>query len=133
MNLVILFIIHGLITLAAGIVLIAAPEVIPETVGISIPPDSYLICYLLGTAEIALACLSFFGAQLTDRKALKLISVTFVVFHFLTAVIEVYAYARGVKSGILVNVAFRILICLLFLYYGVIANTGPVQQKKNGK
>ena len=37
--------IHALVTLAAGIVLVAAPRAIPSAVGIAIDPGAYLLCF----------------------------------------------------------------------------------------
>ena len=48
----ILFIAHGIVTAAAGIVLIAAPALIPSTVGIALPTSANLLPYLLGGVEL---------------------------------------------------------------------------------
>ncbi len=61
MNLKILLLIHAIITLAAGIVLVVAPTIIPQTVNIKIAPDEYLLCYFLAAAEFGIAYLSFFS------------------------------------------------------------------------
>jgi hypothetical protein len=119
MNLSRLLIIHAIITLAAGIVLIAAPELIPQTVNIRITKEQYLVCYLLGGAEIALAFLSFFARELTDLKSLRLISVTFIVFHAATAMVELLAFMSGTSEKVLVNVLLRQIFIVLFWYYGI--------------
>jgi hypothetical protein len=102
MRLVKLLIIHGVITLAAGVVLILAPGAIPGAVGVEVPASADLVPFMLGAAEIAVAVLSFGAAQLTDRQALRLISVVIIVFHGSTAVVEAYAFFRAAsapKSG----------------------------------
>jgi hypothetical protein len=51
----ILFVIHGFITLAASIVLVVAPSLIPGMVGIHLDPSANVLAYLLAGAEFGLA------------------------------------------------------------------------------
>jgi hypothetical protein len=111
--------IHAFITLAAGIVLIALPAYIPESVGISLHPGAYLLSYFLGAAEIALAFLSYYGRNLTDAKSLRLICLTLIVFHATTAAVEVYAFTQGTSAKIWINIAVRLTVVFLFWYYGL--------------
>ena len=117
MSLRALLLIHAAITLAAAIVLVAAPPLIPSTVGIALSSDAYLLCYLLGAAELAVAYLSFAGSRIAEPNALRLIVSTIVVFHLATAAVELYAFTRGVSGRILANVALRVIIVLLFTYH----------------
>ena len=114
-----LLIIHWLITFAAGIVLIIAPTAIPKTVDIDISSNEYLLCYFLGAAELGIAFLSFFGREIEDKKALRLISSTFIVFHLATGALETYALTQGISSKIISNIPLRIIIASLFWYYGI--------------
>lgn len=117
----ILLLIHGLITLAAGIVLIANPPLIPETVSIDINPQQYLLCYMLGAAELSIGFLSIFASKLKEGvwTSLRLISLSFILFHLMTGALEIWAYKNGADSKILINLLARILISILFGYYGV--------------
>ena len=117
-----LFIIHSLITLGAGIVLIVTPQLIPGTVDIHLEKNSYLICYLLGATEIALAFLSYFAKNISDLNALRLISLTFIVCHAVTAIVEVYAFLQGLSASVWANVALRLVVIFLFWYYGLHKN-----------
>jgi hypothetical protein len=119
MNLHRLLTIHALITFAAGVVLIAAPGLIPGAVGVHVPQDAYLVCYLLGAAELAVAFLSFAGRNLRQREGMRLVTLTMIVFHGCTAAVEVYAFARGVHAGIWANVALRGAVIALFVRYGL--------------
>lgn len=119
MNLKRLLLVHAIITFAAGIVLIVSPKIIPKTVGIEISTSQNLLSYLLGTAEIALAYLSFCARKISDIKGLRLISTTFIIFHALTAVVELIAFNQGLNVKILANVLLRILIVFLFFVYGI--------------
>ncbi|QFU89846.1 hypothetical protein [Amycolatopsis sp. YIM 10] len=110
---------HGLITFAAGVVLIAAPGLIPGAVGVHVPADAYLVCYLLGAAELAMAFLSFAGRNLRQSDGIRLVALTMIVFHGCTAAVEIYAFARGVHAGIWVNVALRVAVIALFFRYGL--------------
>jgi hypothetical protein len=50
-----LLMVHGFVTLAAGIFLTVAPGLIPRTVGIHLETSAYLVAYLLAGAEFGLA------------------------------------------------------------------------------
>jgi hypothetical protein len=109
---------HALVTFAAGVVLIAVPELIPAAVGVHITPDTYLMCYLLGAAELAVAFLSWSGRTLHQPDAVRLATRTMIVFHGCTAVVEAYAFTRGVHAAIWANVALRMAVIALFIHYG---------------
>ncbi len=117
-NLRILFAVHAALTFAAGVVLIVAPELIPSAVGIHIELGAYLICYLLAAAELSLAVLSWGGRTLSDEKALRVIVLVCIVLHASSAVLEIYAFAKGVSAAIWGNIALRAVIVFLFAYYG---------------
>ena len=122
MKLKTLFIIHSVITAAAGLVLIISPDLIPATVGIELQSGQHLLCYLLGASEIALAFLSWFAAGLTDEKSLRLICYTFILFHSVTAMAELLAYSQGLTPKIFANVVLRALIVFLFYMFGIRRN-----------
>jgi hypothetical protein len=111
----VLFIAHGVVTLAAAVVLAVLPAAIPATVGIAIDPEAFLLSYFLAAAELAIALLSFGAAWLTDVPALRLIVVVFIVFHLSTAVLEVvFASFTAVSPVLLANIAIRIAAAALF-------------------
>ena len=118
MNLNRLLLVHAFVTMAAGVVLLVAPAVIPGTVGIQLNPTANLLCYLLGAAEISLAVLSYFARNLANGQARQLVCLTFIVFHGLTVLIEIYAFTEGLSFCIWANVVLRVLIIGLFIYYG---------------
>lgn len=115
----VLLIIHALITFAASTVLVIAPTAIPKSVNINIASNEYLLCYLLGAAELGMAFLSFLGRTIEDIHALRIISSTFIVFHCATGVLETYALIQGISSKIVFNIILRIVIAVLFWYYGI--------------
>ncbi|MBA3674953.1 MAG: hypothetical protein H0W75_08375 [Chitinophagaceae bacterium] len=117
-----LLLFHAIVTLAAGIVLVVAPSLIPQTVNIKIAPNEYLLCYFLGAAEFGIAYLSFFSRTIRDKSALRIISITFIVFHATTGVLELYSLLQGMTSKIIGNIFLRIIIVVLFYYYGVYQN-----------
>ncbi len=110
--------IHALVTLAAGLVLIISPGAIPATVSIHLSPDAYLLCYLLGAVEVSIAVLSYYGARLTDALARRLLCLTFVVLHSLTAGVELYAISQGASARLWGNIVLRVVVTALFSYYG---------------
>lgn len=119
MNLQKLFFLHAVITLAAGIVLMVVPAFIPATVNINITPNEYLLCYFLAAAEFAVAYLSFSSRKIKDKYSLRIISISFIVFHTTTGLLEAYALMQGVSSKIVGNIVLRIIVVILFYYYGV--------------
>jgi hypothetical protein len=64
----ILLVIHGFITLAASIVLVVAPGLIPSVVGIHLDPSADVLAYLLAGAEFGLAVLSFGASRVADFR-----------------------------------------------------------------
>lgn len=119
MTLRLLFTIHAILTFAAGVVLVAAPGVIPGTIGIHIEPTAYLLCYLLAAMEFGVAALSWGARTITDAKALRTIVTTCIVVHAVSGLLEVYAFAGGVSGAIWGNVALRALAVALFAHYGL--------------
>lgn len=98
------FVVHGLITLAGAIVLTVFPTAIPSAVGIHLERPEYLLAYLVGAAELAVAVLSFGAARLTDRAALWLIVLTFVVLHGFSGILDlVYMAVTDVNGTIIAN------------------------------
>lgn len=116
------FILHGIITAAAGVVLIVAPQAIPAAVGIALPPGANLVAYLLGAVEIAVAVLSVAAAWITDGVAVRTIALVFVIMHVVTALVEVLAIVQGASGLVWANVAFRVVVAGVF---AVIAGRGP--------
>jgi hypothetical protein len=112
----ILLVIHGFITLAASIVLVVAPGLIPRVVGINLEPSANVLAYLLAGAEFGLAVLSFGASRVADFRALRLIVWSLIAFHGCSGVLEVYAYAQGADVAIIGNVAVRVVIVILFAY-----------------
>ena len=110
----ILFIVHGIVTAAAGIVLIVAPALIPSTVGISLPAAANLLPYLLGGVELGVAVLSIGAARLRDAAAIRLIAISLAVLHGATAVVELLAIAQGADPFLWGNVALRVVVAVLF-------------------
>lgn len=119
MNIRKLLLIHAFITLCAGIILFFSPAAIPGTVGITITPEQYLLCYFIGAGEFSIAYLSYFSAKLKDKKILHFIVSSLIVYHFSTLVFEVYAYVAGIViATIFFNAALRVIIISLFVYFG---------------
>jgi hypothetical protein len=108
----VLFIAHGVVTLAAAVVLAVLPAAIPATVDIGIDPEAFLLSYFLAAAELAIALLSFGAAWF---PALRLIVVVFIVFHLSTAVLEVvFAGFTAVSPVLLANIVIRLAAAALF-------------------
>jgi hypothetical protein len=110
------FLVHGVVTLAAAVVLAVFPKAIPATVGISIRTNEYLLSYLLAAAELCIGALSLAAVRLRDPRAVRLIALSFAVFHGATAIFEVvYTLAEGASTVLLANIVVRIIAAIIFL------------------
>jgi hypothetical protein len=118
----ILLIIHAIVTLAAGIVLIAVPALIPKTVNIDLAGDQYLLSYFLAAAELGIAYLSFQSRKINDKYALRVIIMSFIIFHAATGLLELYGLFQDVSPKIIGNILLRVVIVILFYYYGIYKN-----------
>jgi len=113
-----LLIIHGVITLAAAIVLTVSPGLIPRIAGVRLAPNADLLAYLLAGAEFGIASLSFGGARLSDPRALRVMAGACIVFHATSALLETYAALRQIGNQLLVaNIVGRVAIVLLFVWF----------------
>lgn len=60
--------------------------------------------------------LSIGAARLSDPGAIRLIAASFVVFHGVTAVLEVvYLAMQGVSAVLVANVVVRLIACAVFV------------------
>ncbi len=112
-----LLVVHGFVTLAAAVVLVVAPRLIPSAIGVHLDPSTYVVAYLLAGAEFGLAVLSFGGSRLTDPRALQLVVWSCIAFHATSGVLEVYAFVQGASVGILGNVFTRGAMIAIFAYW----------------
>ena len=84
--------------------------------GITLERPDYLLVYLVGAAELAVAVLSFGATRLTDRAALGLIVTTFVVLHGASGVLDlVYMGVIGPNATIIANAVLRFAVVAVFL------------------
>jgi hypothetical protein len=107
---------HGLITLAAAVVLVVFPRAIPSMVGITVTRPDYLLVYLLAATEFAVAVLSFGAIRITDRAALGLIVMTLVVLHAVSGVLDiVYMALTRLDGTLIVNTVSRLAVVTVLL------------------
>jgi hypothetical protein len=118
----IVFVAHGLITLAAAVVLVVAPGLIPSTVGIVLPPGGELLAYLLAGCEFGVAVISLLAATISDGLAIHVIAVGFAALHVATGILEVVALAGGADPFLWGNVVVRVIATVVF---GIIAFRPP--------
>ena len=108
---------HGIVTLAAAVVLAVFPAAIPATVGIELSREGFLLSYFLAAAELAIGVLSIGAVRVTDRRALTLILDVFILFHLATAGLEViYLGLTGMDTVIVVNVVIRVAVSAAFVF-----------------
>ena len=119
MNLRTLLLIQAFATLATFITIIISPSLIPQSFDIKITPNQNLLPYLIGAAELSLAYLSFIGTKTKNIHALKIICNFFIAFHFATALVCFYAIVQGASLTLIGNIAFRLIMVVMFYYYGI--------------
>lgn len=119
----IILIVHAIVTFLAGLVLVISPELIPKMVNVSISKNQYIICYFLAACEYAIAYLSFKTTILKDFDAIKIILISFIIFHLATAILEVLALQNGVSKVLILNIVLRIIISFLFFIFGILRLT----------
>lgn len=113
----VLLIMHGVVTLAAAVVLAVAPANIPATVNITLEQQGFLLSYFLAAAELSIGLLSLGAARLSDRAALRLIVAALVVFHLATGALEILYISFTTASGtLLFNVVTRFVAAALFVF-----------------
>jgi len=110
----IVFVAHGVITLAAAVVLVVAPGLIPSTVGIELPPGGELLAYLLAGCEFGVAVISLLAATVSDGLAIHVIAAGFAALHLLTGILEVVALAGGAAPFLWGNVVVRVIATVVF-------------------
>jgi hypothetical protein len=112
----VVFALHGLITLAGAVVLMAFPRAIPSMVGITITRPDYLLVYLVAAAELAVAVLSFGAIRITDWAALGLIVTTLVVLHATSGVLDVVYMALTQPNATMIsNTVLRFAVVAVLL------------------
>lgn len=116
----IVFVVHGVVTIAAALLLAIAPGVIPATVGIPIDPQVFILAYFLAAAELCIGLVSFVAARIDDVVAVRLIAMSFAAFHGATALLEVvYLITQGMSVVLVINLVVRLIVCALFLWIGM--------------
>jgi hypothetical protein len=81
-------------------------------------PPAYLLAYLLAGAEFGIAFLSFGGSRLADPRGLRLIAGGCIVFHAMSALLELYAVSGQMGNHVLLaNIVARMVIVALFVYF----------------
>jgi len=110
------FRLHGLITLAGAVVLMVFPRAIPSMVGIAITRSDYLLVYLVGAAELAIAVLSFGAIRIADWAALRLIVTTLVVLHVASGILDiVYMALTQPNATMISNTVLRFAVVTVLL------------------
>jgi hypothetical protein len=94
-------------------------------VGIHVDRSGYLLSYLLGSSELALAALCLLARALDDARSLRVIVITLITFNATAAMGAAYAFVQGVNRAILLNVVLRAVMIALLLPHGLKRSEGP--------
>ena len=111
------------LTFVAFALLVVRPKMLPDGVGVYVDPSGYFLGYMLGAAESGLATMTFLGRRITDRQALRAISLACIVFHLCSAAVLIVTFANGGSDfplGLWANVVIpRFGIAALCAYFGL--------------
>jgi hypothetical protein len=118
-----LLFINGLFTAIGGILLIFLPNQLMQIFGIQLPQKDFFIDYLLGVTSISFAVLSFSSMKLKDRSGLKIIALSFLVFHAAEALVGIYEFTNGFTPVVLGNVGVHVIFSVFFWYSGLNKNS----------
>ncbi len=120
MTLARLLLVNALFTLVGGFILFFVPHQIMSLVGVHTEPGTDFVYYLLGASALSLAVLSYGARTLTDARSLRVVALTCLAFHALSAGVGVYAFAHGLSAAVWVNTLIHIIFAVLFVYYGFV-------------
>jgi hypothetical protein len=129
MNLKRLFLIQAVATFGTFLLIFINPIAIPQSLGLQMHPDLYILMYLIVANELAIAFLSFSFRKIDDKKYLILVSSFFMIFHLTTAIACIYAIYKGAPNQLLANIIFRILMVGVLYYYGIHQNKTTIHSK----
>lgn len=113
-------IIHAFVTFLAGLVLVIASRAIPHMVSVSVSKNQYILCYFVAASEFSIAYLSFQTTKVKDLIAIRVIFISFIVFHLITAVLEVFVLQNGESKVLILNIVLRIIISFLCYVFGIL-------------
>lgn len=119
----ILLIVHAIVTFLAGLFLVIFPELIPKMVDVSVTKNQYILCYFVAACEFAIAYLSFQTAKIKDFNAVRIILNSFIIYHSITAILEVFVLKNGESKVLILNIVLRIIISFLFYIFGILRLT----------
>lgn len=105
---------QALITGVTGVVLLVAPDAIPNAFGLRVNGDAHLLCYFYGATELALCFASIATAR--NRETLGRASFGyFTLVHLTEAGAAALAVSQGAPGAVLTNAAAHIAIAVLFI------------------
>lgn len=115
----ILLIINAVATLAAAVALALAPNLIPGTVGISLPENSRFVTDLLSAAELALAVLAILALRARSDETIRLAVWTLITLHAASGLFGLLALSQGLGGAVGPNVLTRVVMVALLAWFGL--------------
>lgn len=99
---------------ASGVVLLVAPDAIPNAFGLRLNADAHLLCYFYGASELSL-CFASLAVARSDDAVRRAAFGYFALVHLAQAGAAGLAVSRGATGAVLTNAAAHVAIGVLFL------------------
>lgn len=113
-GLLLLLLVNAIFNAVGAVILMLFPAQMMHIFGISLSPSQYFICYLLGACSFGFAVLSFYARKIRDNQSLRLVVLTFFLFHLATAAVGIYTCLQGFSSRVWANVGIHSVFAILF-------------------
>lgn len=113
----ILMVINAALNLGATLLLTVKPEIIANSVGFPAVREAHPMGYMLGASEVGLVIMFFFGRNVQDTAALRVILEAGAGFHIASALAQIYAIVQDQEgNAVWVNILLRTVLASLLLY-----------------
>jgi len=112
----VLFIANAVFNGIGAIVLFFGTRLLSSLTGLS--DDASFVWNLLGVCSLSLAFLSFFATKFKDEISVRVAAGTFLIFHFLSALVSVIVVINGMNHAVIGNTIVHLLFFTLFIIYG---------------
>lgn len=108
-------ILNALGCVVAAVFLVGFPSAIPALIGISLHPDQYMICRLLGASELAIAVACLTAIRRPSRESYDLCIVVLVVLHAGSITAGAAEIVDHFNAVVVANIVVRAAIIALLL------------------
>lgn len=122
MNFKTLLLVSAILSSATFVLLVLVPTSIPGAFGIQLSPKQYLLSYLIGGGDLAIAYLSLAGRRIKEVSTIRILAWYLILFHAQFGLLSIYSLAQDNELNLGGNIAFRAIVVAMFYYFGIYKN-----------